>query len=53
MPVRIAKNRDGSYRVSTPGGVKARATTLRNAVAQKRIIEQADTREALTRRRRA
>jgi hypothetical protein len=41
VPVRITKV-SGGYRVSTPSGVKAKATTKEKAQAQKRIIEQAD-----------
>ncbi len=40
MPVKIAKV-DG-FKVSTPGGVKAKSTTKAKAHAQKRIIEAAD-----------
>lgn len=40
MPVKVKKV-DG-YRVSTPGGVKAKSTTKAKAEAQKRIIEAAD-----------
>lgn len=36
MPVSV-KNVDG-YRVSTPGGVKAKHTSLRNALRQKRLL---------------
>lgn len=42
MPVRIRPLSNGKYRVSTPGGVKAKATSLRKAQVQKRIIESAD-----------
>jgi len=43
MPVRITKV-DG-FRVSTPGGVKAKSTTKAKAHAQKRIIMAADKRK--------
>lgn len=36
MPVSVKKV-DG-YRVSTPGGVKAKSTTARKAMAQKRLL---------------
>ena len=36
MPIRVKKT-DG-YRVSTPGGVKAKKTTARKAMAQKRLL---------------
>lgn len=38
MPVKIAKNKQGGYRVSTPNGVKARNTTKTNAVKQQRLL---------------
>lgn len=49
MPVKIRKTRSGRYRVSTPGGVKAKATTKRKALAQKRIIESHDRGRGLLR----
>lgn len=43
MPVTIRKVKGKNcYRVSTPGGVKARCTTRRKAEAQRRIINAAD-----------
>jgi len=36
MPVHI-RHTDG-YRVSTPGGVKAKKTSLKNAMAQRRLL---------------
>jgi hypothetical protein len=42
MPVRIKKIGGGMARVSTPGGVKAKKTTLRNAYAQKRLLNAID-----------
>jgi hypothetical protein len=38
MPVRTRRNPDGTYRVSTPGGVKAKRTTKKKAEAQKRLL---------------
>ena len=38
MPVRIRKLKGGKVRVSTPGGVKAKGTTLKRAMAQKRLL---------------
>lgn len=38
MPVRIKKLKSGRYRVSTPGGVKARSTSKKKALAQEKII---------------
>ena len=40
MPVRIEK-KDG-YRVSTPGGVKAKHTSFRKAMSQKRLLNAVD-----------
>ena len=37
MPVTISKT-DGKYRVSTPHGVKSKGSTLKNAMAQKRLL---------------
>ena len=37
MPVKVEKVK-GGYRVSTPGGVKARRTTKANAKKQKRLL---------------
>lgn len=41
MPVRITKTK-GGYRVSTPGGVKAKHTSLANAKKQERILNAAE-----------
>lgn len=38
MPVKISKNKGGSYRVSTPHGVKAKHTTKKKAEAQQRLL---------------
>jgi hypothetical protein len=38
MPVKITK-KDGGFSVSTPGGVKAKDTSYRNAMAQKRLLQ--------------
>lgn len=38
MPVRIRKLKGGKVRVSTPGGVKAKSTTLKKAKKQKRLL---------------
>ena len=37
MPVKIKKTKKG-YRVSTPGGVKAKHTTKKKAQAQARLL---------------
>ena len=42
MPAKLTRLPSGKVRVSTPGGVKSKATTMKNAQAQKRIIEAAD-----------
>ena len=39
MPVRITRLGGGKYRVSTPSGVKAKATSLRRAKGQKRLLQ--------------
>jgi len=41
MPVKIKKV-NGAYQVSTPNGIKAKHTTLKKALAQKKIIDAAD-----------
>jgi hypothetical protein len=41
MPAKIAKT-NGGYRVSTPGGVKAKRTTLTNAKRQQRLLNAID-----------
>ena len=41
MPVTIRK-KDHKYSVSTPGGVKAKGTSLRKAIAQKRLLHAID-----------
>lgn len=38
MPVKIAKTKSGKYKVSTPHGTKAKATTKKKAEAQKRLL---------------
>lgn len=38
MPVKINKTKSGNYKVSTPGGVKAKGTTKKKAEAQKRLL---------------
>ena len=38
MPVKITKLPSGKVKVSTPGGTKAKATTMENAKAQERLL---------------
>jgi len=38
MPVKLKKLQGGKVRVSTPGGVKAKATTPAKAKAQQRLL---------------
>jgi len=38
MPVKITKLGGGKVRVSTPGGVKSKSTTMKKAQAQRRLI---------------
>jgi hypothetical protein len=42
MPVKISKNKDGSVKVSTPHGVKAKHTTLEKALKQERLLNAVD-----------
>jgi len=42
MPVSIKKNKGGKYQVRTPGGVKAKNTTLAKAKAQERLLNAAE-----------
>lgn len=39
MPVTIRKKKGGKYSVRTPGGVKAKKTTKKKAIAQKRLLD--------------
>lgn len=39
MPVKISKTGKGRYRVSTPHGTKAKATTKAKAKKQKRLLD--------------
>lgn len=41
MPVRVSKT-NGSYRVSTPGGVKAKGTTKAKAKRQANLLRAVD-----------
>lgn len=38
MPVKISKQENGKYTVSTPNGVKGRDMTLANAKKQQRLL---------------
>jgi len=38
MPVKVSKLPSGKYKVSTPGGTKAKGTTKEKAEAQKRLL---------------
>jgi len=38
MPVKLRKLKGGRVRVSTPGGVKAKHTSMRKAKAQERLL---------------
>jgi hypothetical protein len=38
MPTKVKKLKGGGYRVSTPGGVKAKHTTKKKAMAQQRLL---------------
>jgi hypothetical protein len=39
MPVKVRKQKSGGYRVSTPGGVKAKHTTKAKAERQKHLLQ--------------
>ena len=39
MPVKVTKTKAGKFRVSTPGGTKAKGTTKAKAEAQRRLLE--------------
>ena len=41
MPVTVTKT-DGKYKVSTPNGVKSKGSSLKNAMAQKRLLNAVD-----------
>jgi hypothetical protein len=41
MPVTV-KKRDGGYVVSTPGGVKAKHTSMQKAMSQRRLLNAVD-----------
>jgi hypothetical protein len=41
MPVKISK-KNGEYQVRTPGGVKAKGTTMEKAKAQERLLNAID-----------
>lgn len=38
MPVKITRLSGGRYKVSTPGGTKAKKTTKKKAMAQQRLL---------------
>lgn len=38
MPVKVKKLKSGKYRVSTPGGTKAKSTSKENAKSQERLL---------------
>lgn len=42
MPVKLRKTKGGKVRVSTPGGVKAKATTPAKAKRQQRLLNAID-----------
>lgn len=42
MPVKVRKSKSGNYSVRTPGGVKAKGTTKKKAMAQKRLLNAID-----------
>lgn len=38
MPVKIRKKGKGKFSVETPGGTKSKSTSLRKAMAQRRLL---------------
>ncbi|UFS70212.1 hypothetical protein LPW11_20350 [Geomonas sp. RF6] len=42
MPAKVTKNKDGSYKVSTPNAVHAKGTTKGKAEAQARLLNAMD-----------
>jgi hypothetical protein len=42
MPVTVKRLKSGKYRVSTPGGVKAKSTSMKKAKSQERILNMAE-----------
>jgi len=52
MPVKKQKLKSGQVRVSTPGGVKAKATTPKKAASQERLLRAVEHGWKPTRRRR-
>jgi len=42
VPARVSKNKDGTYKVSTPNGTHAKRTTKKKAMAQKRLLNAID-----------
>jgi hypothetical protein len=42
MPVKVRKTKSGKYRVSTPSGVKAKATTKTKAKKQAKLLRAID-----------
>lgn len=51
MPVKLTKLPSGKVRVSTPNGIKAKATTMTNAIKQRAIINAADAGHPFTGKR--
>lgn len=42
MPAKITKNKDGTYRVTTPNGTHSKHTSKKKAMAQKRLLNAID-----------
>ncbi len=53
MPVRIRRVGKGKVRVTTPGGVKSKATTPEKADAQERILNEAKKKKKASKSNRA
>lgn len=53
MPTQVRKTASGKYKVSTPGGVKAKATSKAKAEAQARLLHGIDRGWKPTKRKRS
>jgi hypothetical protein len=42
VPAQVSKNKDGTYKVSTPNRTHAKHTTKKKAMAQKRLLNAVD-----------
>jgi len=52
MPYKVKKNKDGSYKVTSPSGTKAKHTTKAKARAQQRLLYAIEEDEDFLKKRR-